>query len=398
MLGGTRLGDLQQRSVLCVLGLMSGMSRDGLDMALVEIERHPSHARPQVRRLASATEAYDAALHARLMRAPEADAGEVARLDLDLAEAWANSVNRFLSSEGIEPGEVDLLGSHGQTIHHTPRSEGRSAVTLQVGHGDVLAERTGITTVSDFRVRDIAAGGEGAPLIPYADWVLFGDHAPCLAQNLGSIGNVTVVGPTLEEGFAFDTGPANALIDSLARRADDPELGGIDRDGALSASGRIDDEVLLWLWTERAPYLVAPPPKSAGFDTFGPPLGETLFQAFADRPLADLVRTAVAFTANTIRDAYERHVFTRAHGAQRVFVSGGGTRNTTLVAALREALAPLELEIEVLPDAASDAKEAIGFALLAEATARGLAGSVARATGARGPRVLGRISPGRQAP
>ncbi len=358
---------------------------DGLDLALVRIEHEPDRVRPAVELVAARTAPYDDALRARIRDAATAGPATVARLDFELASRWADDVSAFLESANVAASDVDLIGSHGQTIHHTPRDGSTGAFTLQIGQADVLAARTGILTVSDFRPRDVAAGGEGAPLIPYADWLLYAESdATTACHNLGSIANVTVVTPALEDVIAFDTGPANALIDSFA--------GGIDMDGQISAHGTVDDDALLSLFTRRSKWLSQAPPKSAGFETFGPALAAEIAAAHPQVERDDLVRTAVEFTANTLRNAYEWHVLTRFPGLRRVRFSGGGTRNPTLMNRILAELGRLDLEVSVLEPRWSDAKEAVGFALLADATLRGTPSNVPAATGATHPVVLGKIS------
>ena len=282
-----------------------------------------------------------------------------------------------------------MLGSHGQTLFHRPREAGRSAETLQVGDGRLLHEDTGIPTVSDFRPADIEAGGEGAPLVPMADWVLHGGETTTACHNLGSIANVTVVPPRLEEVMAFDTGPANMLIDAFALRC--PGAPSMDTHGRLSAEGTVDDDVLLTLYIKRAAWLAQPPPKSAGYGTFGPELIDAVLAAHPDVAPHDLVRTAVEFTASTLAEAYERHVLTRFPDLERVRFSGGGCRNPTLMEAIRRRLVALDITVEILGAAWADAKEAVAFAILADRTLRGLPGNVPGATGAATSVVLGRI-------
>ncbi len=378
-----RLEELRRRPERRILGLMSGMSRDGLDLALVRVRRSPAL---EVQVEAARTVPYGPELWARLAAAPEAAAPELARLDFDLAEAWAAAALEFLAVHG----PVDLVGSHGQTVAHHPRAAGRPAATLQLGQAAVLAERLGVPVVSDFRARDVAAGGEGAPLVPRADWLLHarpGAVSGCL--NLGSIANVSVLPARAEEILAFDAGPANALIDALARAA----TGDIDRDGALSAGGAVCDEVLLDLYRRRRHWLAQPPPRSAGYATFSAPLAAELRAAFPALGAADLVRSAVEFSALVVRDALAAFVLPRFGGCSPLRASGGGCRNPTLMAALRAHLAPLGVALEPLPEPWPDAKEAVAFALLADATLCGEPGNVPSATGARHPVVLGTLTP-----
>ena len=371
---------------------MSGMSRDGVDVALVRIAG-AGEARRHVSLVGATTAAYPDEVRDRLLRVPDIGAAEVAGLDFDLAVLWAEQVLALLDAHGVTAQDVAVLGSHGQTVFHRPRANGTGARTLQVGHGSVLAEHTGILTVCDFRVRDIAAGGEGAPLIPWADFLLFArPDEPVACHNLGSIANVTVCPPTgsphAAKGIAaFDTGPANALIDAFARDAGQP----FDRDGALSAAGAVDDDLLLAMYTHCAAWFRQSPPKSAGFDLFGDALALRLRASHPDVRTEDRVRTAVEFTAQALRDAYEWHVLPGHGDLRRVHLSGGGCHNPTLMARIRDRFADLDLALAPLEGAWVDAKEAIGFALLADETLQGRAGNVPAATGARGPRVLGTI-------
>ncbi len=367
------------------LGLMSGMSMDGLDLALVRLTGQGE--RPQVSLVAAHTAPYDEALRQRLQAARGPAGAEATALDLELAARWGADVTAFLAAHAVAPEAVAVLGSHGQTLFHRPRAAGRLAETLQVGSGRELAAACGVAVVSDFRQADIAAGGEGAPLVPLADWILYGGGEVSACHNLGSIANVTVLPEHLVDVMAFDTGPANMLIDAFARRID----GDIDRDGALSAQGAVDDDVLLTLYVKRAAWLSQPPPKSAGYETFGPSLIEQVLTAHPAADPYDLVRTAVAFTAQTIQDAYDRFVLTRFPSLGLVRFSGGGCRNVTLMAAITERLARSGLRTEIIQGPLNDAKEAVAFALLADRTVRGLPGNVPSATGASSAVVLGRL-------
>ena len=375
-----------------VLGLMSGMSMDGLDMALVRLEGLGE--RPRVALQASATAPYPDALRARLQaaRGPRGAASDA--LDAELPRVWGASIRAWLDEVGIEGAELTCVGSHGQTLWHRPRSEEHPAATLQVGHGALLARELGAPVVADFRTADIEAGGEGAPLVPMAEWILHADDAGTTASNnLGSISNVTVLPPSRDEILAFDTGPANMLVDAFARRCgsgpeDAPD---IDRDGALSAAGSVDEDVLLTLYVKRAAWLAQPPPKSAGYGTFGPELVEAVLAAHPDAAPRDLVRTAVEFSARTLAEAYDRFVLTRHPELGTVWFSGGGTCNPTLMDAIRAHLEPLGPRVRIVAGALNDAKEAVAFALLADRTWRGLPGNVPSATGARDAALLGEV-------
>ncbi|MDJ0521004.1 MAG: anhydro-N-acetylmuramic acid kinase [Planctomycetota bacterium] len=370
------------------IGLMSGMSMDGLDIALVQLDGLDE--RPEVELLACETRPYDEALRRRLQAARGPAGPEAEALDADLARLWARQVGEFLEHQDVAASSVAVLGSHGQTLFHRPREEGQPAETLQVGSGDLLATETGIPTVSDFRQADVAAGGEGAPLVPLADWILYAGDEASACHNLGSIANVTVVAPHVEDVIAFDTGPANALVDAFARRC--PGAPPMDAHGRLSSEGDVDEDVLLTLYVKRATWLAQPPPKSAGYGTFGPELADAVLAAHPAAKPHDLVRTAVEFTARTINEAYEREVLTRFPQLQRVRFSGGGVRNPTLMEAIRHHLVRNDLKLEILDSVWADAKEAVAFALLADRTLRGLPGNVPGATGASEAVVLGRLS------
>ena len=292
----------------------------------------------------------------------------------------------------MAPEAVDVLASHGQTLCHLPPGGDATPSTLQVGDGDVLAERTGLLTVSDFRPRDMAAGGHGAPLVPFADWVLFAEAGRVhVCVNLGSIANVTVVTERLDEVWAFDTGPANALIDGVVRiRTGDAE--GIDRGGVIARRGKVHPGALAMLEAQAAPFLDTPPPRSAGYQHFGPPLAEALVAAHPEVSTEDLVRTAVTFTAGTLAAAVGRWIRPRSHGLEALRLSGGGAHNPVLVESIRETLAPHGVAVVCFEPAWIDAKEAVAFAILGDATARAIPAGVPGATGAKHATLLGKIS------
>lgn len=388
-----RLQTYRRRDERRALGLMSGMSMDGLDLALIRVRDRSPGPGVDVTLDAHATVAYPAELSARMRAAVRGTTRDVCTLSFDLAATWATMVLAFLADAGVDAEAVGVLGSHGQTLDHVPRERDATPSTLQVGDGDVLAHATGIPTVSDFRSRDIAAGGEGAPLVPYADWLLYARPGATLAcQNLGNIANVTVVTERLEDVKAFDTGPANALIDAYARMATGRD-DGIDEDGRISATGRVDAALLEDLQRRRRDFFDRAPPKSAGYDEFGAEFAAEVASAHPRVSASDRVRTAVELTAQSLADAYGRWVLPGAATPLRhVRVTGGGAKNPTLVGRIRHHLAPWGLEV-VVPDGAwVDAKEAVAFALLADATLCGRPSNVTGATGAAQPVVLGKIS------
>lgn len=360
-----------------IVGLMSGTSLDGMDAALVRFQG-PTRAEL----VAFASRPYDHEERAELKAGLEgrAAAPALARLHVRIAEWAVDAVQAVLHAAGVRPDALDGIAFHGQTVWHEP-----PLVSWQLGEPAVLAEAFGTRVVSGFRARDVAAGGQGAPLVPMADLLLFADEArDRVLLNLGGMANLTLVpaGGREAGALAFDTGPGVALIDATSHLAD-PGLA-MDRDGLLAARGRVDEALLAELLAD--PFFSAPPPKSTGREKFGTQYA----QALALRaPGADGVATAVELTARTVAGAVARW----APGAVEVVASGGGAHHPGLMAALARRLAPRTLRRfdELYFD--GDAKEAVAFALLGYLTLHGQPGNVPAATGARGPRVLGSITP-----
>lgn len=378
-----------------LIGLMSGTSLDGVDAALVDVDGSgPDDLRIQV--VHFVTVPYDDERRRLSHDAIVAGSAEaLCGLHAELGEWLAEAALAVCAAAGIDVATVDAIGSHGQTVWHRPPAEGRRGATLQLGDAATIAERTGRPVVSDFRTRDVAAGGQGAPLVPWTDQLLFAvpDRTRAL-QNLGGIGNVTRVPPrgSAEPVFAFDTGPANALIDAAVEIA----TGGrhhYDRDGRLAARGRVDEALLAELL--RHPYFAAEPPKSTGREEFGRPFVERLVEALVpegDQDWMDLIATLTELTARTVADAYHRWVVPR--GVDEVVLTGGGARNPVLAGRIRALLDPLPVLDGGALDVDPDAKEAVAFAVLAWAHLRGIPANLPSATGAAGPRVLGSLTPG----
>jgi anhydro-N-acetylmuramic acid kinase len=386
---------------------MSGTSCDGIAAAMVDIA-----ARGGAEVLAYRTFPYPAATRAALLdlcRVETARVDDICHWNVALGELLAAAVVRLARTAVVEMATIDLVGSHGQTIHHLPggRADGlgrrRVGSTLQIGEPCVIAERTGITTIADFRPRDMAAGGQGAPLVPYADWKLFAHPRRGRAmQNIGGIANVTYLpaGCGIDGVVAFDTGPGNMIIDRMTQLA----TGGrqaYDRGGRLAARGRVRLDLLAeWM---RHPYFRRRPPKSTGREEFGVGFADEMFDRACkglrgacgacrmSAPQLDVLATATAFTAESIADAYRRFLGGRV---DEVIVSGGGAHNATLMAMLTERLAPAEVTTSGRYGLHVEAKEAVAFAILAAETYRGRCANVPTATGAGRGVVLGKIVPG----
>jgi anhydro-N-acetylmuramic acid kinase len=367
------------------VGLMSGTSLDGISSCVVRFADDN-----KLDLLAFHVSEYDAEQRERLLRSMQGGvtAQEYCRLAFDLGAWLAETAIAVIAEAGVPREEIRAIGSHGQTIwHEAPHS------TLQIGEAAVIAERVGIDVVSDFRVRDVAAGGQGAPLVPIADALLFASQKKWRAlQNIGGIGNVTVVAPggKLEAVRAFDTGPGVGVVDAVVRLLR-PDLR-FDRDGKLARAGTPVSEVVDKLLEH--PYFAAEPPKSTGRELFTPEYAANLVKSCRSRRQGctdeDVIATATLLTVRSIADSYRRFM---PEPVEEVLVSGGGSKNVALVDMLREAIKPIKIRAfnEEFFDA--EAKEAVAFALLAKLFLDGRPGNVPTATGARGPRILGKLSP-----
>lgn len=369
-----------------VVGLMSGTSLDGISAAVARFRDAPE-GRVDVDLLAYTSRSYSPAQRARLGAALSGTTpAEYCRLNFDLGDWLADAAIEVMAEAGVAREDIMAVASHGQTIWHEPAHS-----TWQWGESAVIAERTGIDVISDFRVRDVAAGGQGAPLVPIADAMLFSSRSDWRGlQNLGGIGNVTIVPPNgqLEGVRAFDTGPGVGVIDGVTRslRPDLP----FDVDGKLALAGRPNMRIVSELLA--APYFVAPPPKSTGRELFNNAYVQNLIaicraEGGSDE---DTIATAVSLTARSVADAYARFI---AEPMREVLLSGGGARNPALFAAIAEAVFPISVRPfdELYFD--GEAKEAVAFALLGYLHVTKTPGNVPAATGARGPRILGKLTP-----
>jgi anhydro-N-acetylmuramic acid kinase len=425
------IAKLESKHKLRVVGLMSGTSADGVDVAVIDIRGRDGVpnalsrvGETHVRLVAFEMFPYPSALRREILdlcRPETARLDRICHYNHVLGEVFADAVIKLCGKSGLSLRSIDLIGSHGQTIWHNPngpRYSGRTIrSTLQIGEPSRIAQRTGITTVADFRPRDMAAGGEGAPLVPYADATLFRDRRLCRAvQNIGGIANVTFllagsdavrrsssmgVPPMIQDHgqdaratgniLAFDTGPGNMVIDGVMHLVSKGRRR-YDRGGSLAAKGVVNEKLLNEML--RHPFLRRRPPKSTGREEFGQHYCEWFYDKGRREGLMpeDMLATATAFTAASIALAYRRFL---PRPPDEMLLCGGGAHNKTLVRMLQQRLAGVRIRSTDEFGIGVDAKEAVSFAILAYATIKGVANNIPRVTGADEPVVLGKIVPGR---
>ena len=381
---------------MTVAGVMSGTSADGIDVALVRISH--SKARPKIRLLAHHAVAYSPALREAVLAAMNArrtSAAELARLNWRLGIAYAEAVSDAIAKHSVK---LDLAACHGQTIYHQGKpalyAGRRIACTWQLGEPALTAAKIGVPVVSNFRPADMAVGGQGAPLVPFLDYVLFAHPKRArVLQNIGGIGNLTLIpaAAKADQLLAFDTGPGNMVIDALMERLFHKRF---DRNGSVAKGGRVLPRVIDTLLRDR--YFVEPPPKSAGREQFGAEFAArvlSMCRQESKKP-EDVIATATALTAETIAASYRRFVqpLTKTRAVDYI-LSGGGARNAALVSMLRERLESAHCRLMLIDETGlpSQAKEAVAFALLAWRTWHRLPSNVPSATGAQRAAVLGEI-------
>jgi anhydro-N-acetylmuramic acid kinase len=393
---------------MIVAGVMSGTSADGVNVAVVRIEeprspknlsrRGQSRGQECPRHTLLAHEEYPFPARVRrmileMMNAELASVADLARLNFLLGELYAEAVAKTARKHRAK---VALVGCHGQTLYHqgVPASFlGRKlAVTWQTGEAAVIAARLGVPVVSDFRPADMAAGGKGAPLVPFLDYFLYRDQrVGRIAQNIGGIANLTAIpaDATSRQIVAFDTGPGNMVIDAVMQELFDRPY---DRDGKVAASGQALETAVKQLM--RAPFFRQRPPRTAGREQFGREYVSRFLQLCSGAGKPDVVTTATALTARSIADAIQRFVLPRQKSYRELIVSGGGAKNPTLLAMLRSELAPLGIELRFSDEFGipTEAKEAVAFAVLAHETWHRRPSNVPSATGAKRAAILGKIS------
>jgi anhydro-N-acetylmuramic acid kinase len=385
-----------------VLGMMSGTSADGIDVALADISGAPP-------RLTAKLEGHYHAAFPKLIReailrlanGAATTTAEISQLNFLLGEEFAAAATAACAKWRIPLRKISLIGSHGQTIFHQGLarkflSSRRIASTLQIGEPSIIAERTGVTTIADFRPADMAAGGHGAPLVPFVDYLLYRNaKIGRVALNIGGIANVTVIPAAArsQDVFAFDTGPGNMIIDALVERFSKGRQK-YDRGARIASKGRVIRPLLEEML--RDPYLRQRPPKTAGREQFGAAYAADLVAAARKHRerAEDLIRTATIFTALSIVDAFRRFILPRAT-IQELIVAGGGTKNPLIMAQLLAALPAITIRESAELGVAAEAKEAFAFAILAYEAFHLRTNNLPSATGAKHSAILGKLVHGR---
>ncbi|SCZ02011.1 anhydro-N-acetylmuramic acid kinase AnmK [Alkaliphilus peptidifermentans] len=384
-----KLLDLVNKDKKLVIGLMSGTSIDGIDCALVLIEDVGLNSKVTLKGFKNY--AIDLDTKNEILECCSIETSNVekiCKLNFKVGNILADAVIQLCKDMKISLWDIDLIGSHGQTIYHIPQNS-----TLQIGEAAVISEKTGIPVVSDFRVGDVAAGGHGAPLVPYTEFILYRhEEKTRMLQNIGGIGNVTLLpkGSVIDEIKAFDTGPGNMIIDYLIY-----ELTGgamkYDTDGRIAAKGSVDKLLLSELM--KHPYMEYKPPKSTGRETFGRDYSKALLSNCLARGMTmeDIVATATAFTVESIIYHYETYIYPYYH-VDEIIVGGGGSYNNTIMKMLREKCKGISVFTQEDMGLSSDAKEAIAFAILANEAVHGNNNNIPGVTGARNPVVMGKFN------
>lgn len=388
-----QLLELIQKEKRLVVGLMSGTSVDGIDTALLEIKGNGRNTK--IRPIDFLVLPFPTGFKEFVLKNSQSgtsDVADIARLNFLIAQLYADAISALCKHAGIEVGQVDLIGSHGQTIQHLPDKlemfEKRVGATLQIGDPSVIAKLTGVITIGDFRVGDIALGGEGAPLVPYFDYLLFrSDKTSRALLNIGGIANITLLpkGCQQSDVLAFDTGPGNMLVDQLMSLFYGKDF---DENGTIASSGRVQKDLLGYLMTDE--FVLSRPPKSTGRERYGKTYVENILERFGNARREDLVATATEFTASAVHENFDRFLLKQGI-LDELFVSGGGAHNQYLLNSLKRLFAGTKVERAEKIGVSSDAKEATCFAVLANETISGNPANMPQVTGASRKTILGKI-------
>ncbi|MCI5773784.1 MAG: anhydro-N-acetylmuramic acid kinase AnmK [Erysipelotrichaceae bacterium] len=374
---------------MLAVGLMSGTSLDGIDAVLCEIEG--SSLDTKIKELAFCTLDIPQKVKDKIKRCcgNEADVATVCSLNFELGELFAKAVFKVCEMQKVDTSSLAFVASHGQTIYHQPKADAlHVASTLQIGEGAVIAMRCGCKVINNFRVKDMAANGEGAPLVPFSEYILYRNAQQAVAlQNIGGIGNVTIIpaGANIDDVYAFDTGPGNMMIDEAMQLLYGKNY---DQDGQVAASGTLNEELCNYL--AQHPYLKQQPPKTTGREMFGAFLVKEILDKFANVPKADIVASLTWFTAYSIAVNYRLFVLPK-HDLKEVILGGGGAHNQTLIKMLQKELPTIKILTQEDKGYSSDAKEAIAFVILGNETLHQQFSNVPSATGATQKVILGSL-------
>lgn len=375
------------------IGLMSGTSLDGVDAALVEI--NGTGVDTKIRLIKELTAPYEAELKQQIKLACDpinSSTPLICQLNVTLGYRFLAACKRLCNEAGIPTDKIDFVASHGQTIWHAPSIDAEQSSTLQIGEAAIIAYGLQTTVVSDFRMMDMAAGGQGAPLVPYTEYILYQKKDKTrLLQNIGGIGNVTVLpkGGDLNSLFAFDTGPGNMMIDEAMNNYFNKPY---DDNGTIASQGKVIQSLQKILHSHE--YLTKIPPKSTGRELFGKDFTHQIMAKYTDYPPEDVIATFTDFTAYSIAESYRRYVFPITGLADiEVILSGGGAHNATLINWLQHYLPEAAILTQADIGHSNDAKEAVAFAILGNETLHGLPSNAPNATGAKRPVILGKIIP-----
>lgn len=392
-----RLKKISENKTRYVIGLMSGTSVDGIDAALVKIDGSGLNTKITLIDYLSvpfSQEVKDNIFE--LFRPSTGSVDKICSMNFLLGELFAKAAIDVTIKAGFTMEQIDIIGSHGQTIYHIPDAVELNGYniksTLQIGEPSVIAERTGVLTVADFRTRDMAAGGQGAPLVPYADYLMYRqEHKTIALQNIGGISNMTVLpkGLSIEDIVAFDNGPGNMIIDEVIRRLSNGKEN-YDKNGRMAALGRINNELLNKLMED--PYFKKSYPKTTGREYFGSQYVDNLMK-YSDSlniKSEDLMATVTAFTAKAIESSYRDFIIPK-FGLDSVIIGGGGSYNPTLINMLRNFMPEIQVMTQEDIGFSSEAKEAVDFAILANEVLSGNTNNVPSATGALKPVIMGKI-------
>src|SRR5699024_3787720 len=374
-----------------VVGIMSGTSLDGVDASLLKIKG--SGLQTKIKILKSISIPYSERIKQEILEVMDKNKSnieKVTNLNFKLGYLFSESVFEVCNKANIEISDINFIGSHGQTVYHIPLSDEHSiASTLQIGEPSIIAHETNKTVVSNFRPMDMASGGEGAPLIPYVDWLLFNNNKQGrIMQNIGGIGNCTVLekNASTDSILAFDTGPGNMIIDSLCRKLYNKPY---DENGNIAKTGQVHSNIVFELMEDM--YFKTSPPKTTGREKFGEYFVENFIHKYSHVEKKDLITRVTYFTAYSISTAYQQYVFPY-YDISEIIVSGGGANNTTLISMIKQLLPDKFVTTLDRYEITTDEKEAVGFALLANETLHQKKTNVPYSTGAKKLVILGQIT------